>query len=378
MSPQLPSSTRNLDVPALSRLFADVTTSYKHLFFQGLIDLLVASRFQKSILRLDDVVVEMLRIGWYPHAFFRLSFGLQDRVSSILDALNVPREEGKYVERLRARIKEIEPAGFRWKLLRYVPYRLLSPFLEEELKGVPDTKKDALIQRLVHDGFDDVRPLYRFHDQGTIELHPDWLDYLKTNISIVQGWMHWERLRYLQQRNPSVPAISSKLASPPERLSMPKERAFWRTVLDHKPLHCIYTGELLDPSRFALDHFLPWSFVAHNQLWNLVPVAPEANSAKGDRIPSDKYLGQLIRIQHQGLVTVHSVVSKRTWTKLIEAYISDLRIGDVEDLLDLDMLSQGYKATVPPLMRLAESIGFSSGWSGREAAETDQRHGTGD
>ncbi|QBQ53710.1 HNH endonuclease domain-containing protein [Nitrosococcus wardiae] len=362
MSAHLLPSERDLDISALCRLFRDATNSYKFLFFQGAIHSLIASNFERASIQLNEVGVEMLRIAWYPHAFFRLSFGSQDRISCFLDALRIPREEGKNAEQLRTRISEENPAGSDWMLLRYVPYRLLAPFFERELKGVSDTKKNALIEQLAEEYFDEIRPLYRFRDEETIEFHPDWLAYLKTNIGVIQGWMHWEWLCYLQRRNPNVPAISSKLSPPPARQDMRKQREFWRVVIETKHLNCIYTDKPLNSRGFALDHFLPWSFVAHNQLWNLVPVTPEVNSTKGDRIPSDEYLDRLIHIQHQGLVTTHVLLTKRSWTAFAEGYISDLRISDIEGVLDLGILRQAYETTVPPLMLLAESIGFPRGW----------------
>lgn len=58
---------------------------------------------------------------------------------------------------------------------------------------------------------------------------------------------------------------------------------------------------LLSPTSFALDHFLPWSFVVHDRLWNLLPADPRANSAKGDHVPDRGYIEDFVRIQHAGL-----------------------------------------------------------------------------
>jgi SAM-dependent methyltransferase len=47
---------------------------------------------------------------------------------------------------------------------------------------------------------------------------------------------------------------------------------------------CVWTGQRLRPGSLDIDHCLPWSAWACNDLWNLLPAAPGVNRAKGDRI----------------------------------------------------------------------------------------------
>src|SRR5215831_9350909 len=58
-------------------------------------------------------------------------------------------------------------------------------------------------------------------------------------------------------------------------------------------------------------HFLPWSFVTHDLIWNLTPIPKAENVRKSDAVPSlSKYLANLVG-QHANAVqivakTVHS------------------------------------------------------------------------
>jgi hypothetical protein len=65
---------------------------------------------------------------------------------------------------------------------------------------------------------------------------------------------------------------------------------------------CIYSAVLLNPEGFALDHLLLWTFVCHDAIWNLVPVLPEADLAKGAPLPLRDYVEGVVVIQHLGLV----------------------------------------------------------------------------
>ena len=35
----------------------------------------------------------------------------------------------------------------------------------------------------------------------------------------------------------------------------------------------------------SIDHFVPWSYVAHDELWNLVPTTQNVNSSKSNNLP---------------------------------------------------------------------------------------------
>lgn len=128
-------------------------------------------------------------------------------------------------------------------------------------------------------------------------------------------------------------------------------------------MRCIYSGETLKPDNISLDHYLPWSFVAHNQLWNLIPTIATINSAKSNNLPSDRYFSDFVTTQHLGLTISRKQTTENKWTKCIESYILDLRISDKNNLLKLEILRGAYEATLTPLTSLAVSQGFMAGWS---------------
>lgn len=50
-------------------------------------------------------------------------------------------------------------------------------------------------------------------------------------------------------------------------------------------VRCVWTGKPLTGS-FAIDHCFPFAHWSNNDLWNLLPATPQANSRKSDRLPS--------------------------------------------------------------------------------------------
>lgn len=52
-----------------------------------------------------------------------------------------------------------------------------------------------------------------------------------------------------------------------------------RSVVD------VFTDEPIDEEKYDVDHFIPWSFVMNDELWNLMPMDSSLNSAKNNRLP---------------------------------------------------------------------------------------------
>jgi len=365
LTQELPESN-NLDINALSRLFDKTTNSYKYIFILSILDILSKRLFNTSgAITFEEIVIEMLANSWYPHSFFKLSFGLQDMIPSQLQKLNI--EVGKLAlkgdftgkEYLRQIIASKKPDN---SLMDYVPYRVNAAFFRAELKRLPDYKVNSTIVQLSNEYFDIRKPLFKYANNSII-IHPDWISYFKTNYKIVKGWISWEWLHYMQKCNPSVPAISNKLFAPSQRESLNSQTKYWKLILKHQNLICIYSQKPLAIENLSLDHYLPWSFVTHDLLWNLIPTSRGVNSSKSDNLPADKYFHSFIRMQHLGLTVSHTNMESKTWENYIETYIAELKITDNRDLLELEKLQNAYKSTILPQINLAISHGFTPNWT---------------
>lgn len=372
-SRQLPAS-EEVNITALSRLFADTTNSYKYIFFISILDVLKRRKFDISEpITFEELIIEMLANAWYPHTYFKLSFGLQDQIVKNLDSLNLEIGDPilKFTDTdkklLRATIASQNLRDVIRNLKRCVPFRLITPFFEEELREVPNKHKgnnlDYAVPKVAEAHFGDRKPLYRFDSDSysscnAIILHPSWAVYLEKHYSIIRGWTSWEWLAYMQRRNPNTPGLIHKLFAPHKRESLAKQTAYWKIVLERTDFYCIYSGQKLDRERFSLDHYLPWSFVAHDQLWNLIPTTAEVNSSKSNNLPTSNFLGKFVEAQHLGLRICHENMAEKAWEKLTETYVEGLRIHTPNDLLDFNKLTNAYGNIINPLLSLATNQGF--------------------
>ncbi len=361
----LPQSNE-VDSRTLSRLFDDTTNSYKYLFFLALLAKLEQQFFSSDKpIALSDLVVEMLVTAWYPHVYFRLSFGALDRIAQELDKVasrNVIAETHINPWDREAIHAHIAPRVQDSQLDRYVPYRLLVPFFPKEPDEVI-TNVERRVAEKSEQYFTSLKPLYKFDSKRkSLILHSDWCQYLYKNLPIVRDWIWWNFLQYMQRKNPSVPGISLKLRPEPERMSLSAQTKFWADILQTQPFYCIYSGDEISSQGFVLDHFVPWSFVVHNQLWNLVPTSVSTNSKKSDSLPHTRYFDQFVSAHHMALIAARTILPAGAWKKIIEPYVSDLSMTE-ESLIDKQQLHDAMRKTVGPLILLAEANGFEPNWT---------------
>ncbi len=370
----LPDSSR-VDVGVFARLLDSRTNSYKFFFLLALLDRIEgrsASGEQSPDLDrpvpIRDLLAHMIVAAWFPHGFCRLSLGLQDRLQDAVDAIPWGPVKGSWItaggdewRRLHGRaIRSAEPE----KLSRYVPYRLIRPFFSKETLGVPDGKVNSLVAKLADGMFDSRKPLYMFTtDRESLVLHHDWIGYLAQNGPIVRGWLLFRLAEYLQSRNPTVPGIIDKLIPPLSRSSLATHTAWWKAALPGlgRKAVCIYSGSALSLDDLSMDHHLPWSFVAHDRAWNIVPVPGRVNSSKSDCIPADRYTVPLAELQHGALAALHGLWPEGRWVKAAEPFMSDLGLGK-DAILDSRKLLAAYNEVLPLAKANAGRLGFALGW----------------
>ena len=128
----------------------------------------------------------MVVLAWHPNNELNLSLGSQDQLGTILDELPITEsviKSGAVSERIKNALGD---DAIR-QLKRFVPYRLLTPFFQDSLSGLPDQQKNAKIAELSRHNFNSNPPLYRLNSDDEIELHPRWLGYMKTHHHALQA-----------------------------------------------------------------------------------------------------------------------------------------------------------------------------------------------
>ena len=104
-------------------------------------------------------------------------------------------------------------------------------------------------------------------------------------VSIL-GWIQYEKIKWLQMNNPEVPGLVYKLAPLDERMrKLGNVRKLWNGVLELCEIQDVFTDNTINRNQYEVDHFIPWSFVMNDELWNLMPMDASLNSVKSNRLP---------------------------------------------------------------------------------------------
>ncbi|MCT7980494.1 hypothetical protein [Laspinema olomoucense] len=211
-----------LDISAVGKFFQNTTNSYKYLLFLSLLKIINSRKFEVSCpIEFRELTIEMLVNAWYPYAYYKLSLGSQDTIGEQLEAIGLGRS------RLSATLPKINPTEIRKTiatkaleeqiktLMRFVPYRLIRPFFESELREKKDVKINPLIVELAQAEFESRKPLYWIDTDGkAIFVHPEWANYINLHYNTLKNWTFWEWVDYMQRRNPKISDVGSKLLPP--------------------------------------------------------------------------------------------------------------------------------------------------------------------
>jgi len=340
----------------LGKVFSNTVATYKFFWFVSIMQ--IHAKSDNPRISVWDIVIRMVANAWYPIHYFRLSFGKSDSLFDIVMELQritqipIDANAETIICSLKERLGDRQIRKLLNTLTLNVPYRFLSPWI-----NTSDNKLMVERSQTLENGC--LYALHKDADDFYIELNPAWDKYLHAHYNILVDFAYWNLTLFLQTRNPNVPAIPNKLIRPEVRNSLTKQHDYWDMVMEiGGPIKCIYTGAELHPQDYELDHFIPWSFVCHDLLWNLIPSDGSINSSKNNKLPDlNFYLPKLAALQHH---SIKVVIDANKETNVMEDYIS---LGYTpRELVDMsnEQFLELYERIFNPLSQIAINMGFET------------------
>lgn len=296
-----PPYSDELNIGDLSRVFDRnrVSNSYKYFWFKAIVNNV---SYDKIRFTYNELINEMIVSAYYMVNEYNLRLGPCNTVDNLEEISKYIYKEYHYPSTvndsvLRAFLKITEDSKikeYKRTLTYNVPYCLQSPFYTD-LKSPSKAKVDEINKC--------KRLLYYFvainNLASEIEINEIWLDYLVRNREILKCWMDYKLIGWLQDRNPSVPGISDKTSYPLKR-ELKKVRDYWKLVIDiDGSIKEIYDDVDMSDETVSIDHFVPWQYVAHDELWNLHPTTKSLNSQKSNYLPGWTYFSELGELQYR-------------------------------------------------------------------------------
>lgn len=301
----------NLNIENFVHMLDDPTECYKFYWLDSVMQLLSRDRIEISF---DDVISGMIADAWYSVTAYHLRMGTKDRqgnsINSIerainkLDSLNCldhVADRDTVISVIKSQDRMIH--NEKYQISKNVPYRLLSSFLYEIGGNDPLwNQKTRLIAYLELIHKNSCLPYTIGHERGLnkkINIDSKWRKFLLDNMVSIRGWIQMKKIKYLQDRNPGVPGIIYKLEPENEKQrKLQNVRKLWASVLEVTVIQDIYSGKNLGAKGYEIDHFIPWSYITNDEMWNLMPIDGGLNSSKRDKLPDwNRYFKEFARNQ---------------------------------------------------------------------------------
>lgn len=169
---------------------------------------------------------------------------------------------------------------------------------------------------------------------GTIYDFDNKKEFIKINTSYYSFMQRYQKVlsyltnyqlamlleKYNQQGN--ITNLLMKVENVSRRSSLNEFYFLLSSIYNDK---CFYCGkEIKKKASIHVDHFIPWSFVQTDQLWNLVISCSSCNLAKNDKLAVEKYLYFLedrnIELIKDPVVNQRLDMTSYNEKKLIELY----------------------------------------------------------
>ena len=366
ISYNLPNS-KYVDTKIFSRLLEDsrVVASYKMYWLLGILEEVNLSNNEVTFKKL---VARMITGAWYPTLQYRLYFGQFDNLKRSIDYISSAHKKPANINssELLEFIYGIDDKilNKQMKELTYnVPYMLLTPFFDNKIKGTSGSKR---VKKIIDLSLSEPGVLYKIikGDEDKIIVSEEWATYMKGNYKLIKAWIYYKLSCFLQKRNPNVPAIIFKL-EPPITRNLTSATKMWTDIINDRKIKEIYTGREFSQQNYdelgtlSIDHFIPWSFVMHDEIWNLVPTFKNINSSKSDKLLRyENYIDKFCNLQYEAF----SFICDNNRKKDLEQYVDILRLENPLDFYKnkgKEGFSEKLKLSIAPIYQIAVNQGFS-------------------
>lgn len=169
-------------------------------------------------------------------------------------------------------------------------YKMLDG-VKKEVFGLESHKKSIVIPKFQNlPGGKTTRMFYSYDGIARIlELKPDALRLFHQNYTVLRDSVLLEWAKYLERFN-TMPKLNSKVDSRPRRGSLKHKLR----ILEKDFSQCFYCERTLNQKNTSVDHFIPWSYIFDDELWNLVLACGRCNSIKRDRLAGRACLNGLV------------------------------------------------------------------------------------
>ena len=287
-----------LDIEGFSRMMQSPSYCYKFYWLEAIVKLISQNKEAASY---SEIIDEMIANAWYSVLEFHVHLSglwadgeirdnLEKAVLKLHRLSGLPANASDVEIKNQIRNFEKELHSEKIFLTQNVPYKALSGFANRGEERI-DLNSSAGVMMSYYNRLSALSPLpYTFGEQKgldrEIRFHELWIQMIQDYTVPILGWIQYEKVRWLQTVNPEVPGLVYKLAPMDEKMRrLSHVRKLWDGILDITQIIDVFQEKPVKKEDYEVDHFIPWSFVMNDELWNLMPMDSSLNGIKSNWLP---------------------------------------------------------------------------------------------
>ena len=323
----------NLDIEGFSNMMKDPSYCYKFYWLESIVNLISEGKEETTF---NEIIDEMIANAWYSVVEFHIHLsgvvsgevkdGLERAVLKLCSISDLNSNASKMEIKDAIKTHNAELLQEKKQLTNMVPYRALAGFFARHDQNV---KWDSITRLITYiEMFNNTYERLPYilgtspNLQKEVIFNKDWIKMIQDNTVAILGWIQYEKVKWLQNNNPDVPGLVYKLAPLNEKMrKLANVRKLWTAIMDLHVIHDVFTEDIIKVDDFDVDHFVPWSFVMNDELWNLMPMDSGLNSSKSNKLPKwDPFFKKFAMNQ---FIMYEEINSKEAIRKLFEKCYRD-------------------------------------------------------
>lgn len=158
--------------------------------------------------------------------------------------------------------------------------------------------------------------IYSFNKkEGWLQLAPQYIVFFEKYKRILITLTNFYLAKFLEKYNTkeAIQSLLNKVEFASVRQSLLEFQILLQKYGEHQCFYCKKTIK-----KPHVDHFIPWSFVQNDVLWNFVLACPSCNSSKNDKLAHSTFLEKLV--ERNNSWRTYEEMSTYSESKLIHMY----------------------------------------------------------
>lgn len=279
-------------------MMKDPSFCYKFYWLEAIVKLIAENVRETTF---DAIIDEMISNAWYSVREFHVHLsgiqsdggvrdGLERAIMLLTELSDLPANASKVEIKNEIRKHNDALKKYKEQLTNMVPYRALAGFFAKSGDVVDWGSTVRMTKYIKQFSEEKILLPYTFGESSKLKkqvyFNLEWIDMIQDNAVSILGWIQYEKVKWLQNNNPEVPGLVYKLAPLDEKMrKLGKVRKLWNGVLELTEIRDVFKDEPIVFKEYDVDHFVPWSFVMNDELWNLMPMDSSLNSVKSNKLP---------------------------------------------------------------------------------------------